>query len=306
MSQAHLCEAQTCEFLAQLETPTDLAEAERWCQRGLNAARQVNSAAARQVEGYLRIRHATILARQGRLTIAEQEINRGIGALPRDRRTAAEISALTTSGTISSLLNKLDNAEKHWQDALEAATETNDKRRQADLLRNLAIAAEQQGTLDKAVELNRDATSRYVEIGDLAGEGYTASNLGFVHLLMGEVEEARSSIDQARQIAEERNIQDLQLFADINLARSYIQQKQFDPADELLRAVKRADEHHAPAEVLRLRAQILLHRDRDNQGQLAEALALIEQSLKAAGNNADRAWIKLAHKSRYSKRARCS
>lgn len=283
---ALLCGGYTREAFAQLMLARGQPkQAHDWAKEGIDAVQRVSTIATQSLEGYLKIRLATILARNfGDLTGARLEIEQGLKLLP-DQPTAAHVSGLMTLGIICNLQGEPKRAKEYWQAGVKAAEATGDNRRLAGLWRNLAAQADEEGNFAESLQYNQEALALYHHIGDVEGEALVTSNLAFTYLTQqGDAEKARPYLEAAEKLAQAHQLPDVELFAMVNRAHWYLHFQAYAKASALLHeAGKRSEEigeKSSQAEILRLQAGIALH----NQAYV-NALALIEQSLKVAGEN---------------------
>jgi len=240
-------------------------------------------AALLPVEGYLLVRHATIVARAGELNMAQTKIEEALGKLPPDP-TAARVSALLTLGNIYDLQGNAKQAKKYFLDGIDAATAIGDNRRLADLWRNLAIQAEEAGDFATCVSDNKKALDLYRRIGDVVGQGAVASNLSVNYLQQGKPEAALSYIQETRRIADAHNVAHLGIYATVNLAHYHVLRAEDTAASNLLAEAysqcAQLGEFETLAEILRLQARVACQ-----QSDYEQASKLIAASIEAAGEN---------------------
>lgn len=284
------CQAYACEVQAQLLLAQGATEQASGCiAQGLThlqhfqVREQQQTASLAPIEGYLLVRHATIVARSGDLTTAQTEIEQALSKLP-PAPTAARVSALLTLGNIHDLQGEVALAEKCFLEGVEVATAIGDNRRLADLWRNLAIHAEEAGDFESCTNYNKQALDLYRRIGDVVGQGAVAANLSVTYLRQAKPGKALAHIQETQRIADTHQIAHLALYASVNLAHYYLLRAEYRIANDLLTTAQRQCEHlgepETLAEILRLQAQVAFQ-----QGAYPQALQLITASIMAAGAN---------------------
>lgn len=286
------CQAYAYEAQAQLLLVQGLAEqAGDHVNQGIAALKHfqnkelIQTAALSSVEGYLLVRHATIVARTGKLDMAQVEIEDALKKLPPESEpTAARVSALLTLGNIYDLQGKAAQAKECFLAGVDAATAIGDNRRLADLWRNLAIHAEEAGDFATCVNDNKTALDLYRRIGDVVGQGSVASNLSVNYLRQGKPEAALSYIQETRRIADAHHVAHLGIYANVNLAHYHLLRAEYMAASRLLTEAhgqsEQLGESETLAEILRLQAQVA-----HQQGAYEQALQLIKESIENAGAN---------------------
>jgi len=275
---AILGQAYVCEWMAEMLMGRDQQGAEAWSQRGIELLQGIESSAARHEEGYLLIRHATILGRTGQITDAIACVNRGLVLLP-DTPSAARVSAYMTLGVLQDITGERNAAKENWDKGVEQAKVVGDSRRLAGLWRNLALQAGETGDLQKQQAYTEQSLQLYQLIGDIVGEGHTSANLGYLHTLMGKHIEAGKNLETAKNLAIQNGMQDLEAIIEINLARWHITQRQYEEASlglDIAHGIcEKLKMSREIAEILRLRAQVAMHKN-----AYQEALKQIDSALE--------------------------
>lgn len=277
---ATLCHAYNCEFMSQLMLQRDPQQALLWLQRGIAALQSEESPATAHEEGYLHIRHSTILGKTGNLQESMAAAARGLSLLP-EQPTAARISGLMTLGIVHLMLGDSEKATAHWQDAIGDAQLLGDSRRLAGLWQNVAIQASWNGRFAQAIADNEKALTLFKRMGDVEGECHVRSNLGDDYLILGQIDAAREHLTIAITSAAEHQLRHVKVFALVNFARLQLNQDDLETADSTLQEAhdicRQLELAQLESEILRLQADLTLRR-----GHTHEALALVEASLQAA------------------------
>jgi len=100
-------------------------------------------------------------------------------------------------------LSELEEAEGHYQQALTAAREAQDKDTEAAALGNLGLVYADRGELEKAQEYHKRALAIDEETGDKLGQAAALGNLGLVYRHRGELGKAQEHHQRALVLHEE-------------------------------------------------------------------------------------------------------
>lgn len=279
-----LIKAYICEWMSQLLSQRDFDQALVWSEQGVDLIRHTQADALLPEKGYLLIRHATNLARRGDLAEARPQIEKALTRLP-PLPTAARISAYITLGRICSLQGEPDHARAYWQQGEADARMIGDDLRLARIRLNLAAEADEQGRFAESLQYNQQALQLYQRLGDVEGEGLVSSNLAFTYLVQqSDTASALPHLQNAEQLAEQHDLQDVKLFSLVNRAHWHLHFQEYDQASVLLQAAlelsQKLEEASSYAEILRLQSRVAQH----NQ-DFGRAMALIEESLRVAAEN---------------------
>jgi DNA-binding winged helix-turn-helix (wHTH) protein/tetratricopeptide (TPR) repeat protein len=178
------------------------AEAEQILNSGLEIAQRAGD---RIAEGMLlnnlaiaakdRREHDEARSLLMRATVAYTEAKRGMlpGQLP---------AALAN---IDMAEGKLDLAEQHLLQALEAFRATGDRRNEAMMLNNFGYLRRLQGRIDEAEPLHLESLAIRRDIGDRVGQGRILGMLSILYENEGRFDDARAAANEAFQIASEAN-----------------------------------------------------------------------------------------------------
>lgn len=130
-----------------------------------------------------------------RATLAYTEAKRGIlpGQLP---------AALAN---IDMAEGKLDDADAHLQQALEAFRAIGDRRNEAMMLNNVGYLRRLQGRIDEAEPYHLESLAIRRDIGDRVGQGRILGMLSILYENEGRYDEARDAASEAFDIASEAN-----------------------------------------------------------------------------------------------------
>lgn len=130
-----------------------------------------------------------------RATVAYTEAQRGIlpGNIP---------AALAN---IDMAEGKLEQAEQHLKQALEAFRATGDRRYEAMMLNNFGYLRRVQGRIDEAEPLHLESLAIRREIGDRVGQGRILGMLSILYESEGRFADAKAAAREAYEIASEAN-----------------------------------------------------------------------------------------------------
>ena len=130
-----------------------------------------------------------------RATVAYTEARRGIlpGNIP---------AALAN---IDMAEGKLEQAEQHLKQALEAFRATGDRRHEAMMLNNFGYLRRVQGRIDEAEPLHLESLAIRREIGDRVGQGRILGMLSILYESEGRYADAKAAAREAYEIASEAN-----------------------------------------------------------------------------------------------------
>ena len=87
-------------------------------------------------------------------------------------------------------MNRLEEAESHYRDALEAFAAASDLSGEADTCLGMAEIAEHQHRIADALEYSRRALDTFRLAGDAIGEAIALCGVGWSHALLGEYHQA--------------------------------------------------------------------------------------------------------------------
>jgi hypothetical protein len=278
--------------MAQLvfhQNKEDRGAALGWSLRGIEALSLLDSAAARQEEGYLRIRYAAILAQSGQLGAAQQATLDGIQLLP-GTASAARISALTNLGIIHAIGGHATQAVDYWSQAIEDAEIVGDSRRLADLRSNIGAVATRQGRFPSAIAEKNAALELCRRMGDVVGETRILLNLGEDYLFLQAWTEAHAHLTAALRAARAHGLKNLELSALINQTQLELQEQRQAEAELTLQTAAMLSATHASpdqrAELLRLQAELAYQR-----AELATAFHLANRARKLTNDARERGLI---------------
>ncbi|MGB0386875.1 MAG: tetratricopeptide repeat protein [Ardenticatenaceae bacterium] len=268
------------EFMSQLMMQHDPEVAMDWVQQGLAALQSLESEASTHEQGHLYLRLSTTLGKTGQLVEAREAALKGVALLPPEA-TAARIGGFTNLGIISRLLGDGAAAMSYLQKAADDAEALGENRRLAALWHNMAIATKHSGHYAQSIEYDQKALKLYQQIGDVAAEGHTYSNLGRTYMLQGNDQSAGSNLRAALERAQTHQLLDLEAFASINLALWHQHQQQFGKAAQLLEPAlaicQQLQLARSVSEILYMQAELALKTHQHNK-----ALKLADMSLQTA------------------------
>lgn len=282
---AAIYEAYACEAMAQIliVTTQDLSAPLNLCERARQKLQKFNTESARHTEGYVSIRHATILAQHGNDLIgARQEIELALEQLLPKPATAAQVSAFISLGNVYDIEGNPSEAKNQWQKGIIAAQKIGDSRRLADLWFNLARQADEQGQFTEAIQDYQQALHVYVRIGDVDGEGYTCNNLAYSYLVQqNNIKEALPYLERAETLVQKYGFTILNLQTKVNRVYWHLHNEDYTVAQDILEeawVLSQVIDYTDPqAEILRLQAIIALYNQNYN-----DALTLVSDSIEAA------------------------
>lgn len=274
--------AYVCEFLAQLMTKQTPQEALNWSEKGIAELQKIESETTKHEEGYLYIRYATILGMSGQLKTSEEVAQKGLDLLP-ETPTAARVSAYMTLGNLQYYQGNLESALDYWNNGVKDTQALGDSHRLAQLQGNMASAKSFSGQYAGAVALYENVLAFCKQIGDVALESMMYVSSSIDYLLLGEHETSHRYIDLALEKARKHQMPRVQANALANRAHLQIYLDKVITAQSDLQEAHEIslelDDDILQAEVLRLQAQLTLHKDENNK-----ALKLINESLAIRGD----------------------
>jgi tetratricopeptide (TPR) repeat protein len=89
-----------------------------------------------------------------------------------------------------------------WQDSLEIQERIGDVKSKAMTLNNMANVIQQQGDIDRALQLWQDSLEIYERIGDVQGKAVTLNNIAGVIAQQGDIDRALSLWQDSLEIQE--------------------------------------------------------------------------------------------------------
>jgi DNA-binding SARP family transcriptional activator/tetratricopeptide (TPR) repeat protein len=98
--------------------------------------------------------------------------------------------ALFSLGEACERLNRLEEAESHYRDAMEAYAAAGDLSGEADICLGMAELADHQHRYADALEYSRRALDTFRLAGDAIGQAFALSSVGWSHALLGEYHQA--------------------------------------------------------------------------------------------------------------------
>jgi tetratricopeptide (TPR) repeat protein len=113
-----------------------------------------------------------------------------VGAARRDGDLSGLASALFSLAEACERLNRLEEAESHYREALEAFAAAGDLSGEADTCIGMAELAAQQHRYADALEHSRRALDTFRRAGDATGHALALSGVGWSHALLGEYHQA--------------------------------------------------------------------------------------------------------------------
>ncbi len=116
-------------------------------------------------------------------------------------------------------------AKGHFEDALEAATAENDRKKMAEALNDLGVVYRELDDIDNALKVLEQALQHYQEMDDERGEAITLGNLGKVEESAGKFEDAVQSYLDSAAIFEELGETEMAMFCWQALSRLKLHQK---------------------------------------------------------------------------------
>lgn len=117
----------------------------------------------------------------------------------RDRR--GEAAMLYSLGSLCLVQQRFDEAEVRLLLSLEVFDEIGDAHGRALALRNVAFLDRTRGKLDIAIDRYRQALTALQQIGDDAGVAHVRNSIAQILLDTGDIVEARTTLDEALQVA---------------------------------------------------------------------------------------------------------
>ncbi|MCH9694107.1 MAG: tetratricopeptide repeat protein [Gammaproteobacteria bacterium] len=141
-----------------------------------------------------------------------REFDEARALLARARLAHSEAGTVIVPGQLPAALanidmaeGKLEQAEAHLEEALEAFRTLGDRRNEAMMLNNFGYLRRLQGRFDDAEPLHLQSLAIRREIGDRVGQGRILGMLSTLYAHNGRLQEARDSATEAYQIASDAN-----------------------------------------------------------------------------------------------------
>ena len=131
---------------------------------------------------------------------AERHLNEALEAARRSGDRKAEAKALRLLGDLHRMRGEIDVGRPLVARALEISREIGDRHEEAEGLRSHGLSDLFQGRLESATIWFRRALAHYRELDDRRGQGWSLNNLAWVDLLTGNLDSAMESLDEGAQI----------------------------------------------------------------------------------------------------------
>ncbi len=191
------------------------------------------------------------VAQQADDRIAEGRILNNLAINAKDRREHDEARALLARSTVAytearrgilpgnipaALANidmaegKLDQAELHLVQALEAFRATGDRRNEAMMLNNFGYLRRLQGRIDEAEPLHLESLAIRRDIGDTVGQGRILGMLSILYENEGRYDDAKTAAGEAFEIASQANDKLFMATAMAQLAQAEFSDGELDAA----------------------------------------------------------------------------
>jgi tetratricopeptide (TPR) repeat protein len=150
----------------------------------------------------------SIAVGKGQLGTVRLQQNRHVEAFAAFEEARERFTALDEPSTVAGIWHQTgmayvaagqaDSAEDAYRKSLAIKVRLDDIAGQASTLGQLGnLYSNELGRMEEAVAFYRQAAEKYVEVGNIAGEGRQAANLGATLLRLGRLEEARHEIRRA-------------------------------------------------------------------------------------------------------------
>ena len=131
---------------------------------------------------------------------AERHLNDALDAARRLEDRKAEAKTLRLLGDLFRIRGDIDGGRKLLGEGLEIAREVGDAREEAEGLRSHGLSDLFQGRLESAPVWFRRSLARFRELGDRRGEAWNLVNLAWADLLLGRLDEANGFLEEGLTI----------------------------------------------------------------------------------------------------------
>ena len=226
---------------------------------------------------------ATAATRLGELPLAEVLASEALERFRLRADADGRMRCLNLLGAVCFERGILDRAEQCFTDALELAQRTGNSKVAAHASNNLASVVHLKGRPAVALGLFRGALLSYQRLGDRRGAAQTHHNLALTFRQMGDLSEAERAAAEAVRHAELLGEPTLLALVLTGQAEVRLERKELGLAahelDRAERLARQGDDEIGAAEVMRIRARLLLRRDEPVAavGQAEAALTIAER-----------------------------
>lgn len=226
----------------------------------------------------LRVR-GTIDAEMGDVETALARFYEAADLLKDAEPSDVQLRVAIALGVANQMVENYDRARRHLETGLELARALGNRRQEATLLGNLAVAEAQAQNPERSIELHLEALAIAREIGDAVTAAYQLANLCDRNVQLGRLDEADGYCDDA--VARLESLGHVRLLAGARASRAtlYTEQGDLDAAlDEMTAALDLARDSIPTVERDFLEQLARLHVQR---GELDEALAAYRRFMDA-------------------------
>ena len=172
-----------------------LDEAATICEDSINRARLSHDETSTAVS-YVRL--GSVRLRQRRYQQALSAYTEAMQRFAQQEDSRSLATILYQTGGVYLETRQLDAAESAYNRALGLYTQLEDIAAQADTLTQLgSVIQAVPGRAEEAIAFYRDASGKYVSIGDIAGESRAKTNLSVLLLALRRLDEAREEIERS-------------------------------------------------------------------------------------------------------------
>ena len=267
-------------LLAESVLQTDLETAVTWLQQALAACEAAAADSLQVQRGFLLVKLAGILGRQGEFETASQTAVTALGLLPAEP-TSIKVSGLVTLGTIHFYTGDSAKAMHYWNEGCPIAQHLKDYQRLADLCSNMALNQERTGHYTEAIAYHQQALQLYQFMGAAYGEARVRSNLAGIYIRQGIDKTIQQQLERALQIATSRQERELEIYIHSQYVDYYLSKQLWSLASTHIGLISQGQEaiqlaHFEPTKI-RQEAELLL-----GQGSAAAALAMAETAVHQA------------------------
>ena len=230
---------------------------------------------------FLSSKAAHLMYRLDRYQEAEAEATRALATTKRTRDTATKLQALNVLATCALRLGRLDDARRHFKQALGLASPEYSAHSAAVTLDHLALIEKALGRYDEALRLSMQSLMAHRSLGDSAGEALCLNNLGSLCLTRHEFEAAGIHLREALAICDRDGITSTRAFVLSNLTEVAMRTGDFAAAERhASRGLETANAigNRAVQSWVKLKmARLALHRGdvADARSTLADALGTV-------------------------------
>jgi predicted ATPase/DNA-binding SARP family transcriptional activator len=160
---------------------------------------------------------AWMQSRLGRYEAAEAAALQALGTAQTQRDTDARFQALSVLGTCTWITGRLQEAKRHFTQALRLARGAGMAHESATVFENLSLVEKHLGDYEASFDHAREALAQHRRNGDSASTALCLSNLGSTALFMDDSDAASAYLHEALELSERHGFVSTRVYALANL-----------------------------------------------------------------------------------------